>query len=89
MGGVHVANFTIGGVLADLSLLPGFPSEFSPYFGPGEGGAYVTLGTGDPECAARWTRLQRRGRSTGAPALRRRRGRFAAASPRGEPRHIR
>ena len=48
MGGVHVANFTIGGVPADPSLLPGFPSEFSPYFGPGEGGAYVTLGAGDP-----------------------------------------
>jgi len=53
MGGVHVENFTIGGVPADPSLLPGFPTEFSPYFGPGEGGAYVTLGAGDPECAER------------------------------------
>lgn len=53
MGGVHVANFTIGGVPADPSLLPGFPSEFSPYFGPGGGGAYVTLGGGIPECEAR------------------------------------
>jgi hypothetical protein len=53
MGGVHVANFTIGGAPADPSLLLGFPSEFSPYFGPGEGGAYVTLGAGSPECATR------------------------------------
>jgi len=53
LGGVHVAHFTIGGVPADPSLLPGFPTEFSPYFGPGEGGAYVTLGAGDPECAER------------------------------------
>jgi hypothetical protein len=51
MGGVHVENFTIGGVPADPTLLPGFPMEFSPYFGPGEGGAYVTLGAGEPSCA--------------------------------------
>ena len=53
MGGVHVENFTIGGLVADPRLLPGFPPEFAPYFGPGEGGAYVTLGAGDPNCAAR------------------------------------
>jgi hypothetical protein len=53
MGGVHVAHFTIGGVPADPTLLPGFPSEFSPYFAAGEGGAYVTLGAGAPECAER------------------------------------
>jgi len=53
MGGVHVQNLTIGGVPADPSLLPGFPSEYSPYFGPGEGGAYATLGAGTPECAAK------------------------------------
>ena len=53
MGGVHISNLTIGGVPADPSLLPGFPSEFSPYFGPGEGGAYATLGAGVPECMAK------------------------------------
>ncbi len=53
MGGVHVQNLTIGGVPADPSLLPGFPAEFSPYFGPGEGGAYATLGAGEPSCAAK------------------------------------
>ena len=53
MGGVRVDNFTIGGLPADPGLLPGFPAEFSPYFGPGQGGAYVTLGAGDPNCAAR------------------------------------
>lgn len=51
MGGVHVENLTIGGVPADPSLLLGFPTEFSPYFGPGQGGAYVTLGAGEPSCA--------------------------------------
>jgi hypothetical protein len=53
MGGVHVENFTIGGLPADPSLLPGFPAEFSPYFGPSEGGAYVTLGAGEPSCEAK------------------------------------
>jgi len=53
MGGVHIENLTVGGVPADPSLLPGFPPEFSPYFGPGEGGAYVTLGAGEPSCAAK------------------------------------
>ena len=53
MGGVHVENLTVGGVPADPSLLPGFPTEFSPYFGPGQGGAYVTLGAGEPSCAAK------------------------------------
>ena len=52
-GGVHVDNFTIGGQTADPRLLPGFPTEFAPYFGPGKGGAYVNLGAADPNCAAR------------------------------------
>ncbi len=51
MGGVHVETLTIGGVPADPALLPGFPAEFSPYFGAGEGGAYVSLGAGEPACA--------------------------------------
>jgi hypothetical protein len=53
MGGVHVDNFQIGGQTADPRLLPGFPVEFAPYFGPGSGGAFVELGSGDPTCAAR------------------------------------
>ena len=53
MGGVHIENLTVGGLPADPSLLPGFPMEFSPYFGPGQGGAYVTLGAGDPSCATK------------------------------------
>jgi hypothetical protein len=53
MGGVHLENFTVGGVPADPSLLLGFPTELSPYFGPGEGGAYVALGEGEPSCAER------------------------------------
>jgi hypothetical protein len=53
LGGAHVENLTIGGMPADPSLLPGFPTEFSPYFGAAEGGAYATLGAGTPECIAK------------------------------------
>jgi hypothetical protein len=52
-GGVHVDNFRIGGVPADPRLLPGFPLEYGPYFGPGGGGVMVDLGGGDPACAAK------------------------------------
>jgi hypothetical protein len=53
MGGVRVEQFTIGGLAADPRLLPGFPPEFALYFGHGGGGAYVSLGGGEPTCAAR------------------------------------
>jgi hypothetical protein len=53
VGGVSVRNFTIGGQTADPRLLPGFPDEWKPYFGPGKGGAYVSLGAGEPKCASR------------------------------------
>jgi hypothetical protein len=53
VGGVHVRNFTIGGQTADPRLLPGFPEEYKPYFGPGKGGFKVRLGAGEPRCKAR------------------------------------
>jgi hypothetical protein len=53
MGGVHVEHFTVGGVTGDPRTLPGFPPEYAPYFGPGGGGAFVTLGPADPSCVAR------------------------------------
>ena len=42
LGGVHVENLRVGGFPADPRLVPGFPTEFLPYFGPGSGGAYLT-----------------------------------------------
>jgi hypothetical protein len=53
VGGVRVKRFSIGGQTADPRLLPGFPTQLAPYFGPGRGGAYVKLGAADPSCAAR------------------------------------
>jgi hypothetical protein len=54
MGGVRVDNLVVGGLPADPRLLPGFPAEFSPYFGPGSGGAFLAQTiVADPNCAAR------------------------------------
>jgi hypothetical protein len=53
LGGVHVENLRVGGLPADPRLVPGFPVLLAPYFGPGSGGAYVTLGPIDPQCAAK------------------------------------
>jgi hypothetical protein len=54
LGGVRVDNFAIGEQTADPRLLPGFPPEYAPYFGPGAGGVYNTaVGPVDPACAAR------------------------------------
>jgi len=54
VGGVHVENLRIGGQTADPRLLPGFPAEYLPYFGPGGGGVQlVSLGIGTPDCAAK------------------------------------
>ena len=54
MGGVRVDNFCVGGLPADPRLMPGLPAEFSPYFGPGGGGAFLHQTVpADPNCAAR------------------------------------
>ena len=37
-GGTYVENFTVNGQTGDPTLLPGFPSEYKPYFGNGRGG---------------------------------------------------
>lgn len=54
MGGVRIDNLVLAGLPADPRLMPGFPPSYSPYFGPGGGGAYL-LETfpADPNCAAR------------------------------------
>jgi hypothetical protein len=37
-GGAWVTNFNFNGQTGDPRQLPGFPEEWKPYFGPGEGG---------------------------------------------------
>jgi hypothetical protein len=54
MGGVRVDNLVVGGLPMDPRLLPGFPADFSPYFGAGGGGAFLSQTVPvDPNCAAR------------------------------------
>ena len=53
VGGVNVQNFVVGGVPMDPRALPGFPPEYQAYFAPGGGGVLVSIGVGDPNCAAR------------------------------------
>ena len=51
-GGVHLSNFRIAGQTADPTLIPGFPAEYRPFFGPGRGGVQFT-GAGidvEPRC---------------------------------------
>ena len=50
-GGVHVANFRIGGEPADFA--PYAPPEFRPYLAPGGGGGALVEGAvdADPSCA--------------------------------------
>ena len=68
-GGVHVRNFRIAGQTADPTLIPGFPADWRPFFGPGRGGIQLT-GVGidvEPRCAE----LARRKRVYRGPAARR------------------
>jgi hypothetical protein len=54
VGGVSLTNLRLGGVTVDPRLLPGFPMQLWPYFGPGRGGArLVNLGVAEPTCAAK------------------------------------
>jgi hypothetical protein len=54
MGGVRIDNLVVGGQPADPRLLPGFPADLTPYFGPGVGGAFLKeTFPADPSCAAR------------------------------------
>ena len=51
-GGAYVENFTINNQTGDPRMVPGFPEEYKPYYGPGRGGAQVAeSGTDiDPSC---------------------------------------
>ena len=54
VGGVYVENVRIGGQPADPRLLPGFPTAYWPYFGPGGGGVQlISLGAATPDCQAK------------------------------------
>ena len=52
-GGVHVTNFSFNGGTFDPRTLPGFPPEYTSYFGPGTGG-FITHNQvqADPRCVA-------------------------------------
>jgi hypothetical protein len=54
LGGVHIENFSINGQTGDPRTLPGFPEEWKPYFGPGEGGVQTSdTVRADPRCVAK------------------------------------
>jgi len=54
VGGVSLSNVRFGGMSVDPRLLPGFPMQLWPYFGPGHGGVrLVNLGAAEPACAAK------------------------------------
>ena len=66
-GGVHVRNFRIAGQTADPTLIPFFPADWRPFFGPGRGGIQLT-GVGvdvEPRCVE-LARRKRVYRSTAA-----------------------
>jgi hypothetical protein len=53
-GGVYVENFKIAGQTGDPRLVPGFPEEWKPYFGPGRGGVQVSGEVqAEPSCGNR------------------------------------
>src|SRR5437764_10786349 len=53
-GGAYVENFSIGGQSGDPTLLPGFPSQYKPFFGNGRGGVRIDNEVpADPSCAAK------------------------------------
>ncbi len=53
-GGAWVTNFNVNGRTQDPSQIPGVPSEFSRYFGPGTGGVITRNNIqGDPACVER------------------------------------
>jgi hypothetical protein len=52
-GGAYVENFTFNNQTSDPRLIPGFPEEYKPFFGPGRGGGqFVPSGVdAEPRCA--------------------------------------
>ena len=55
-GGVWVTGFTVAGQTFDPRMLPGFPPQWDPYFGPGTGGVISHNDVPvDPSCVAQAT----------------------------------
>ncbi|MEA2389422.1 MAG: hypothetical protein QOG41_2195 [Thermoleophilaceae bacterium] len=53
-GGAYVENFSFNGKSGDPTQVPGFPTEYKPYFGEGRGGVQRTNeGNVDPNCVAK------------------------------------
>jgi hypothetical protein len=53
-GGAYVENFTFNGQSGDPTQLPGFPTEYKPYFGEGRGGVQKSGEVqADPSCVAK------------------------------------
>ena len=53
-GGVYVSGFTVAGQTFDPRMLPGFPPQWDPYFGPGTGGVISHNDVPvDPSCVAK------------------------------------
>jgi hypothetical protein len=52
-GGVYIENFTFNNQTQDPRVIPGFPEEYKPYFGPGRGGVQAADSgvVADPGCA--------------------------------------
>jgi hypothetical protein len=53
-GGVYVENFSFNGQSGDPSQVPGFPSQYKPFFSNGRGGVQADNNVpADPSCAAK------------------------------------
>jgi hypothetical protein len=71
-GGVWVTNFNFGGQTGDPREIPGFPEEWKPFFGRGQGGFRTRNSIEpDPRCAERAKREEHRiYRGAGGPSSR-------------------
>src|SRR5207247_790745 len=53
-GGAYVENFSINGRSGDPTQMPGFPSDYKPFFGNGRGGVQAENNVpADPSCVAK------------------------------------
>ena len=69
-GGVYVENFTFNNQTGDPRVVPGFPEEWKPHFGPGRGGIQVADGGVelDPSCVELAKSKNVYAKRTGGPA---------------------
>ena len=69
-GGAYVENFTFNNQTSDPRLVPGFPDEYKPHFGPGRGGVQAADSgvEPDPSCVEMAARKSPYSRVAGGPA---------------------